>query len=77
MAVPGPISSAMSAGCHDLLREGTAVAVGSVHEVLESCGPVGTALDPRERVPARPTDGLGDQALRVHEALGTPHRARV
>lgn len=69
MAVPGPITSAMSAGCHDLLRTGAAMIAGSVAEVLEAVGPVGENLDPERTAARRATDGLGDQALRVHEAL--------
>ncbi len=38
MAVPGPVTSSASAGCHELLRGGEAVAVASAAEVLESCG---------------------------------------
>ncbi len=38
MAVPGQVTSPMSAGCHELLRGGEAVMVTSGAEVLESCG---------------------------------------
>lgn len=69
MAVPGPITSAMSQGCHELIRSGTALPVSSVAEVLESVGRVGEGLAPRPASPSRPTDGLGPDALRVHEAL--------
>ncbi|CRK56882.1 Rossmann fold nucleotide-binding protein Smf possibly involved in DNA uptake [Alloactinosynnema sp. L-07] len=34
LAVPGPITSAMSKGCHDLLRDGTATVVDSAAQVL-------------------------------------------
>jgi DNA processing protein len=70
MAVPGPVTSAMSAGCHELLRTGMAVAVSSVAEVMESVGRFGDHLVAPTDNPTRATDGLGDQALRVHEALG-------
>ncbi len=69
MAVPGPITSATSVGCHDLLRTGAAMLAGSVAEVLEAVGPVGEHLVDRPDGPRRRTDGLGDDALRVHEAL--------
>lgn len=69
LAVPGPITSAMSVGCHDLLRTGVAMLAGSVAEVLEAVGPVGENLADRPDGPRRRTDGLADQALRVHEAL--------
>lgn len=69
MAVPGPITSAMSVGCHDLLRTGSAAVAGSVAEIIEAAGPVGANLDPGRRDRRRDTDGLGEQALRVHDAL--------
>ncbi len=69
MAVPGPITSKMSVGCHDLLRTGVAVVAGSFAEIIEAAGPVGANLDPAPAKPKRDTDGLGEQALRVHDAL--------
>ncbi|TDV39758.1 DNA-processing protein DprA [Actinophytocola oryzae] len=69
LAVPGPITSAMSVGCHDLLRTGAATLAGSVGEILEAVGPVGEHLRTEGRSARRSTDGLADQALRVHEAL--------
>jgi DNA processing protein len=70
LAVPGPITSALSVGCHDLLRTGAATLVGSVAEILEAVGPVGEHLHTPRQAARRSTDGLTDQALRVHEALG-------
>lgn len=69
MAVPGPITSKASVGCHDLLRTGSAVIAGSVAEIIEAAGPVGANLGPVRTERARRTDGLGEQALRVHDAL--------
>ncbi|TVT13363.1 DNA-processing protein DprA [Amycolatopsis acidiphila] len=69
MAVPGPISSAMSTGCHDLIRNSAATLVGSVDDVIDIVGKLGTRTTERLR-PRRRTDGLGADALRVHEALG-------
>lgn len=71
MAVPGPITSKASVGCHDLLRMGSAVIAGSVAEIIEAAGPVGANLGPVREEPKRRTDGLGEQALRVHDALDT------
>jgi DNA processing protein len=70
MAVPGPISSAMSVGCHELLRAGDAILVTSASEVAEAVGRIGDDLAPPP-VPneVRDTDGLDDRSLRVHEAL--------
>lgn len=70
MAVPGPITSAMSLGCHELIRTGSAIPVSSVAEILESVGRMGEGINTRPDTPTRPTDALGEQALRVHEALG-------
>lgn len=39
-AVPGPATSASSAGCHRLLRDGAAVLVTSAREVVELAGPM-------------------------------------
>jgi DNA processing protein len=69
MAVPGPISSGMSVGCHDLLRSGDACLVTSVSDVIESSGRIGTDLAPPQPSEVRDTDGLDERALRVHEAL--------
>ncbi|WP_309129145.1 DNA-processing protein DprA [Microbacterium sp.] len=45
-AVPGPISSAASAGCHRLLREYDAICVTNAEEVRELWGGGGRVLDP-------------------------------
>jgi len=50
MAVPGPITSATSQGCHELLRSGTALPVASVAEILQST----TALYPGLRPDPQP-----------------------
>lgn len=39
-AVPGPVSSAVSAGCHELIRDG-ATLVTDADEVAEAVGPIG------------------------------------
>jgi DNA processing protein len=69
MAVPGPVTSALSAGCHRLLREEQAVLVTRVEEVVEAVGRIGDDLAP----PQRPTDGLSPDLCAVYEAL--PARA--
>ncbi|MGQ0773276.1 MAG: DNA-processing protein DprA [Pseudonocardiales bacterium] len=71
MAVPGPITSALSVGCHLLVRDEQAVLVTRVAEVLEAVGPIGTDLAPTLSTPARPTDGLSSELLAVYEALPT------
>ena len=70
MAVPGPVTSAMSVGCHELLRDGSlgAVLVATAGHVLEEVGRLGDDLaDPPE---GRPDvrDDLSDLAVRVLDA---------
>lgn len=65
-AVPGPVTSAASAGCHRLLRDGCAVCVTDAAEVLELVGP---APAPDRSTPARPGDGLDELRRRVLDAL--------
>lgn len=60
-AVPGPVTSAASAGCHRLIREGKAVLVTTPDEMAELVGPI--AADPEESRPRRNT--------RVLDALNT------
>jgi DNA processing protein len=70
MVVPGPVTSAMSVGCHELLRDEEAGArlVASAAHVLDAVGGIGTDLaEPPER-PAGPRDGLSDLAARVLDA---------
>ncbi|MBB4685289.1 DNA-processing protein DprA [Amycolatopsis jiangsuensis] len=68
MALPGSLHSGNSAGCHALIRDCKATLVTTVDEVLETVGRFGTA-EPGPGTHARPTDKLGQEALRVYEAL--------
>jgi DNA processing protein len=69
MCVPGPITSAMSGGCHRLLRERPeTVLVTCAAEVVEQCGHMGD-LAPRESAPARTRDLLGPMVARVFEGV--------
>ncbi|QYN33239.1 DNA-processing protein DprA [Pseudonocardia sp. DSM 110487] len=69
MAVPGPVTSAMSVGCHRLVRDG-ALLVTRSDEVLEAVAPIGAHLaDPPDPERGRPTDGLDAPAALVHDAL--------
>ncbi|MGY1692123.1 DNA-processing protein DprA [Geodermatophilus sp. SYSU D01105] len=70
LVVPGPVTSAMSVGCHELLREAElqAALVANAAHVLEEVGRLGEDLaDPPER-PADARDGLSDVAVRVLDA---------
>lgn len=68
-AVPGPITSEMSAGCHRLLRERTAVCVTSPEEMIELVGRIGADLAPQARGPAIPRDALTEPTRRVLDAV--------
>src|SRR6266511_4398992 len=69
MAVPGPVTSAMSVGCHHLLRYGGARPVMSYAEVLEEVGRIGDDLAPIPRGPEQPLDRLGPELSRVLDGV--------
>lgn len=66
-AVPGPVTSSASVGCHVLLRAGATV-VTRAEEVVELVGRAGE-LAPDEERPASLLDGLADNEQRVYDAL--------
>ena len=70
MVVPGPVTSAMSVGCHELLRdvELGAVLVADAAHVVEAVGRLGEDLAPPPERPTGPRDGLSDVAVRVLDA---------
>ncbi|MFF1608693.1 DNA-processing protein DprA [Amycolatopsis sp. NPDC058278] len=69
MALPGPVTSGMSIGCHELIRDAKATLVSTVDEVLETVGRFGVAENTVSGRPKRRTDRLGPDALRAFEAL--------
>ena len=69
MAVPGPVTSAMSGGCLQLLREDGAIAVGTVAHVLDAVGLIGDDLAPREEGPVLAEDSLSTSVRTVLEAV--------
>ncbi|WIX88700.1 DNA-processing protein DprA [Amycolatopsis sp. DG1A-15b] len=69
MALPGPVTSGMSIGCHELIRDAKATLVSTVDEVLETVGRFGIAENTVSGRPKRRTDRLGPDALRAFEAL--------
>jgi DNA processing protein len=71
-AVPGPVTSSASVGCHALLRSGAAL-VTRAADVVELMGRVGE-LAPDEERPGSMLDGLGEAEQRVYDAL--PARGR-
>jgi DNA processing protein len=71
-AVPGPVTSAMSVGCHVLLREEGVRLVTGWADVLEEVGSIGTDLAPLPRGPEHDWDSLDPTSAQVLDAV--PHR---
>jgi DNA processing protein len=69
MGVPGPVTSALSAGVHQLLRDGMAVPVTDADEVLETISAIGDNMLPMRHGESRPRDRLDELTLRVLEAV--------
>ncbi|MBB4736985.1 DNA processing protein [Actinoplanes octamycinicus] len=76
MVVPGPVTSAMSVGCHGLLRSHPATRlVTSAADVLEEVGRIGEYLEPPPRGPERTRDRLDEESALILEAF--PRRGTV
>ncbi len=69
MAVPGPITSEQSAGCHELIRESGAACVTGARDVLELIAPLGEAGPARPHDPAVPAEGLDPVTASVWRAV--------
>jgi DNA processing protein len=72
-AVPGPVTSSASAGCHALLRNGAEL-VTRADDIVELVGRVGE-LAIEEPRPVTAFDGLGEAERQVYDAL--PARGAV
>ena len=68
-AVPGPVTSMMSAGCHEAIRSGVAQLVTDAAEAAEAVGDYGSDLAPARRGPTFVGDELDEHAARVLSAL--------
>jgi len=66
-AVPGPVTSSASAGCHALLRGGAEL-VTRAEDIIELVGHMGE-LAPEDPHPTTPIDGLSEAERHVYEAL--------
>ncbi len=64
--VPGPVTSMVSAGCHQAAREGKAVIVTDVEEVVDLVGEYGLDAATRKRGPVQPHDDLGPVETQVY-----------
>ncbi|OMC20821.1 DNA-processing protein DprA [Mycobacterium sp. SP-6446] len=72
-AVPGPVTSSASAGCHALLRNGGEL-VTRADDIVELVGRIGELASEEPR-PTTALDGLGEAERQVYEAL--PGRGAV
>jgi len=83
MAVPGPVTSAMSVGCHLLLADRFAQLVTGADDVLAALGrnPASVVAAEQASVPGadpdHPTDGLDLDSARVYDSLPTRGFASV
>jgi len=76
MVVPGPVTSAMSVGCHELLRKHPeARVVTGLPHVLEEVGRIGEYLAEVPRGRDHPRDSLDEESALVLEAV--PRRGRA
>ncbi|HET6168493.1 MAG TPA: DNA-processing protein DprA, partial [Marmoricola sp.] len=69
MGVPGPVTSAPSAGVHQLIRARGALLVTDGHEVLEAVAPSGTHTLAPVQEPAQPRDLLTAEQRQVLDAV--------
>ncbi|MCW2917872.1 MAG: protecting protein DprA [Actinomycetia bacterium] len=69
LAVPGPVTSLMSRGCHKWLRENLATCAATAAEIIESAGRIGADLAPEQRGPILPRDHLDPESLLVLDAV--------
>jgi DNA processing protein len=79
LGVPGPVTSPMSAGVHEKVREGRALLVTDSDEVLEALSPMGEGLTHVGWGEQRMFDMLDDIDQQVFEALSVrlPREAAV
>lgn len=68
-AVPGPVTSMVSAGCHRLISQQVAMLAASLDDVLETMSPVGTTLT--AAAPRDPRDDLTAAQAAVLDAVPT------
>jgi DNA processing protein len=69
MAVPGPVTSEQSAGCHELIRESGAICVTGARDVLELVAPLGDDECGPDREPAVPAGNLDPVTASVLQAV--------
>ncbi len=77
MAVPGPVTSAMSVGPHELVRDFGARLVGSSSQVIEEVGQVGEALGSPVAESRLRRDDLEPRAARILDAVPARKAVRL
>lgn len=79
-AVPGPVTSMASAGCHEWIADERARLVSDADDIIRLAAPVGdpdaVAAEVVEQLgPSRPADTLGQEQRRIYDLL-TPRKER-
>ena len=76
MAVPGPVTSAQSAGCHRIIRDWGASCVTRAADIIELLSPLSApdALAPGGQATLAPVSGPGQRSRPNPDAGGTPSR---
>jgi DNA processing protein len=69
MAVPGPVTSSQSAGCHEAIRDWGAICVTSAADVIEVLAFAGDEHTPDVRGPVLPPEELDPETCRVLNAV--------
>lgn len=77
LALPGPVTSVLSMGCHDLVRKGAATLVTDAAEVIDMVGELGADAVVERRGDPRPWDSLAPVPRDVLEALPARGAATV
>lgn len=69
-AVPGPVTSATSVGCHRMIADGVAQLVTDARDIARLAEPDGEdSASPGRSGATKPTDGLDPQQVRVYDAV--------
>lgn len=71
LAVPGPVSSPASAGCHHLVREAGAILASCPEDVLDILSPVGSPSARQTPNLSRTVDSLTERQARILDAIPT------
>lgn len=77
MGVPGPVTSKLSGGVHQLLRQPETLLVTDAAEIVEHVSPVGSGLAPSKSGPVSARDGIGARARLVLDAVPKQRPAAV